>query len=182
MFASLSHERCTPCPLPRGAREAEVEAVEHCRRFLAQACRPQVKIRPGLPSRWLVITLLSARTPYAVPKFDLTDAELRHPFDARRCKVQMEQEHATCGIFLSPRRSLWSQCPSTLCSSGSYADLPGETQGTHPTCVGGFQQSFLLLPFLASCELQPSAACDQLFNLIGSFGSSLESSFLHGQS
>ncbi|CAE7271390.1 unnamed protein product [Symbiodinium sp. CCMP2456] len=52
-------------PVTTGAREAEVEAVEHCRRFLAQACRPQVKIR----------------TPYAVPKFDLTDAELRHPFE-----------------------------------------------------------------------------------------------------
>ncbi|CAE7944235.1 hypothetical protein AK812_SmicGene23436 [Symbiodinium microadriaticum] len=52
-------------PVTTGAREAEVEAVEHCRRFLAQACRPQVKIR----------------TPYAVPKFDLTDVELRHPFE-----------------------------------------------------------------------------------------------------
>eukprot|EP00439_Symbiodinium_sp_Y106_P070701 s1009_g12.t1 len=73
-------------PVTTGAREAEVEAVEHCRRFLAQACRPQVKIR----------------TPYAVPKFDLTDTELRHPFDE-----SLESMSFDPLAFRILRRSAW---------------------------------------------------------------------------
>ena len=85
-------------------------------------------------------------------------------------------------VILSPRRSLWSRCPSTLWRSGSCADLLGETQGICVTCVGGSQQSILLLQLLASCELQHFAACDQVINFSSTFGSSLVSSFSHGQS
>ncbi|CAE7838657.1 unnamed protein product [Symbiodinium sp. CCMP2592] len=73
-------------PVTTGAREAEVEAVEHCRRFLAQACRPQVKIR----------------TPYAVPKFDLTDTELRRPLEK-----SLESMSFDPLAFRILRRSAW---------------------------------------------------------------------------
>ncbi|CAE7457387.1 unnamed protein product [Symbiodinium natans] len=55
-------------PPATGAREAEEEAVEHCRRFLAEACRPHVKIRMAYPVPHLEVS-------------QVADMQLRRPFE-----------------------------------------------------------------------------------------------------